>query len=63
MTRRRGRSSPLPLLGCSARPAFCVCAHIHRKEIYGFGSPEKRVKLQGKEKAEEQESWLKGRNK
>jgi hypothetical protein len=31
----------------------CMYAHTYRKEIYGFWSLEKRVKLQGKKEEEE----------
>lgn len=50
-----------PLLVLSTRPLLlsvfvcvCVCMHTHtlRKEIYEFWSPEKHVKLQGKEEGE-----------
>ena len=49
------------LLVLSTRPLLlsvfvcvCVCMHTHtlRKEIYEFWSPEKHVKLQGKEEGE-----------
>lgn len=56
MTRGRERNTAPPWLQCQAYVVcvyICMYAHTYRKEIYGSWSPEKHVKLQGKEEEEE----------
>lgn len=50
--RKREEYGP-PWLQCQAY-VVCMYAHTYRKEIYGSWSPEKHVKLQGKEEEEEE---------
>jgi hypothetical protein len=55
--KRKREKNTTPLgLQCQAYVVcvyICMYAHTYGKKIYGFCSPEKHVKLQGKEEEEE----------